>query len=494
MSIVSQIKPRISSIMKWYSLFLNPGKELIKNLQIRPRTTSDFRNFHKMTLIIIPLTLSLLLMVSSCGVKLELPTASNDNPVFGAGDTSYIRVSPDWDASNGYDFSKPWDIIVGADGYVFVADHNEPSIHVISASGSEIIADAYGNDFSALAYLVDNYASPVYPAAIAQDNRLNLFIADSSNRLLVWNQYLNNVGIDSMATSIQLSATTGDLIWVSDFDSIATLQSEGWVINNIEWSADNLIQWLNPHLFWDAGDSSEAIQVARYFVDPDSVRLTGVSARGDQCLVADAHSNAILGLAYVPAALLMTSLGDEILVYRGTMTERTVSTGTGNGTVNAPKGLAHGPSGALFYTQWGENFSVHKVGGSSGFEYGEHDIMEIERYDHASDISLDAIGNIYVADTGHDKIQQFSSNGKFAFNIGISRVLVDSTITDSALVGSDYEIIQRDTSYQVEVADILRAPRSVAVDGRGIVYIADTQNNRVMRYRLSTELDYGAEN
>jgi DNA-binding beta-propeller fold protein YncE len=155
--------------------------------------------------------------------------------------------------------------------------------------------------------------------------------------------------------------------------------------------------------------------------------------------------------------------------------------------------MIHGNDGALVYTHWGENFSVHKVGGSSGFEYGEDDIMEIERYEMASDVSLDVLGNIYVADTGHDRIQQFNPSGRFTFNIGMNRVLVDSTYSDSILVGSEYEYITRDTTYLVEVADILDGPRSVAVDATGVVYIADTKHQRVMRYRLSTELDYTTE-
>ncbi len=439
--------------------------------------------------------LILLLFIVACGVKFDLPTATNkETPVFGAGDTSYIRISPDWDTDNSYSFSSPWDVIVGTDGYLFIADHDRPYIHVISAAGSETIIDTYGNDFTELTDLADPQGNSVFPMAIAQDIQLNLFIADSSNRLLVWNQYLNNVGVDSLAVSIQLRSPDNDLLWVSNYDSIVMLQVNDWSIENIEWSSDDLEQWLSPRLFWDAGDSQEALNVSSYYVDPDSVHVTGVSAYGDKCLLSDTHSNAILGLSYIPAALLMTGTGEQILVYRGTMTERTVSNGTGNGTVNDPRGIAHDQNGAFYYTQWGENFSVHKIGGSHGFEYGEDDIMDIERYDHASDVSLDQGGNIYVADTGHDRIQQFTSAGKFAFNIGMSRVFVDSTISDSILINSEYQQIERDTTFQVEVADILSSPRSVAIDATGVVYIADTKNNRVMRYRLSTELDYSTDN
>ena len=443
----------------------------------------------------------LVLAITGCGLKVDLPTETAEfDPVFGAGDTSYIRISPDWDVSNGYSFTSPWDIVIGADGYIFVADHDQPGIHVISPTGEEVIDDGFGNHFGALSNLLDETGTSIFPQAIHQDQRLNLFIADSSNRLMVWNQYLNNVGVDSMAISVRLESPAGDLLWVVGFDSINTLQEQDWTIDSIGWSAENLDYWLAPRAFWDAGDSLEAIQVARYFIDPSNVHITGVSSRGDQCFVADANSNAIMELQYVPAALLLTGEGDRILVYEGTITGRAVSPGTGNGTVNDPRGMTHGKDGALFYTQWGINFSVHKVGGSNGFKYKQDDptatddIMEIERYDRASDVSLDVLGNIYVADTGHDKIQQFNASGRFAYNIGMSRVLVDSSYDDSILVNSEYEYITRDTTYQVEVADILAGPRSVAVDATGIVYIADTGHQRVMRYRLSTELDYTTEN
>jgi len=435
---------------------------------------------------------ALYLFIMACGVKVDLPTETSAyDPIFGAGDTSYIRISPDWDAANGYSFSSPWDILVGADGYLFVADHDQSGIRVISAAGQQVVNDAYGNKFASLSNLVDEAGTAVHPFAIDQDSRLNLFIADSSNRLLVWNQYLNNVGVDSIASRIAFRGTDADSIWVSNMDSLGLMLDEGWRIGTVEWMAGDLDAWLTPRTFWDASDSLEAIRITRYFLDPVNLHVTGVSSRGDQCLVADANANAIIALDYVPVALLKTGAGDPVLVHKGRIASRAVSPGTGNGTVNEPKGMTHGKDGALYYTQWGENFSVHKVGGSSGFEYGEDDIMEIDRYDHVSDVALDPIGNIYVADTGNDRIQQFNASGRFTFNIGMSKVLVDSTYLDSFQVGGSYQVVNRDTSFQVEVADILDGPRSVAVDGNGVVYIADTGNQRVMRYRLSTELDYG---
>jgi len=435
-----------------------------------------------------------MLMFIACGTKVDLPTETTEfDPIFGAGDTSYIRISPDWDAANGYSFDEPWDIIVGADGYLFVADREQAAIHVINAAGETFINDDYGNHFGALSSLSHADGTLIHPVAIHQDSRLNLFIADSSNQLMVWNQYLNNVGVEAMASRLQYSSPQGEQLWISDLDSMRIMSALEWTLDSTVWSGEDLEQWLTPRAFWDANDPQEATEIARYFIDPENIHVTGVSASGDLCYVGDVHSNAILELQYIPVGLLMTGNGESIYVYGGTIAGRHVSPGTGNGTVNDPRGMIHGRDGALFYTQWGENFAVHKVGGSAGFEYGEDDIMEIERFSLASDVSLDPRGNIYIADTGHDRVQQFNAAGRFTFNIGMSRVLVDSSYVDSILVGSEYETMIRDSTYQVEVADILDAPRSVAVDANGVVYIADTNQERVMRYRLSTELDYDTE-
>jgi len=439
--------------------------------------------------------LTTILLIMGCGVKVDLPTSTvSSEPVFGAGDTSYIRISPDWDDDAGFEFNKPWDLAVGADGYIFVADGDAPRIHVISAAGNQLSTDAYGNDFTDLMDIQGADGLPFKPQVIDQDSRLNLFMADGGNTLMVWNQYLDNVGVDSIAVAILMQSPMDDLLWVTNFDSITTLQGQNWDIADIRWSHEGVDVWQAPRVFWDASDSLEAIQAGRFFVDPENMKITGISSYHDMCSIADANANVILGLSYVPAALLLTGAGNPILAYRGTLVERTVSNGTGNGTVNDPRGMIHAPDGALFYTQWGENFSVHKVGGSSGFEYGEDDIMDIERFSMASDIALDPLGNIYVADTGNDRIQQFTSTGVFAFNIGMSKIRMDSTIYDSSLVDSEWVISERDTSFTIEVADILNTPRSVAVDATGIVYIADTEHNRIMRFRLSTELDYTVEN
>ena len=64
---------------------------------------------------------------------------------------------------------------------------------------------------------------------------------------------------------------------------------------------------------------------------------------------------------------------------------------------------------------------------------------------------------------------------------GIKEVLVDTTIW--VYSGSDSALV--DTFLTVERPGILDTPRGLAVDDRGIIYVCDTVNSRIVRYRLS---------
>jgi len=159
-------------------------------------------------------------LLMACGVKLDLPTEANeDDQSFDAGKTKYIRIHPDWSSEAGYDFVEPWDLIVGLDGYIMIANRGDASIDVLNSSGEELLIDDFGNDFTALQELRDKDDLPINPIAIAQDELLNVIIADSSNRLFVWNQYVNNVGIDSVAARVMFADSISGDFWVSDPDS-----------------------------------------------------------------------------------------------------------------------------------------------------------------------------------------------------------------------------------------------------------------------------------
>ena len=63
---------------------------------------------------------------NNCGDKMLLPSVQSSIESFGANDTSYIHLNPDWDAATtGYTSANPMtpvDIAIGDDDYIFIAD------------------------------------------------------------------------------------------------------------------------------------------------------------------------------------------------------------------------------------------------------------------------------------------------------------------------------------------------------------------------------------
>ena len=110
--------------------------------------------------------------------------------------------------------------------------------------------------------------------------------------------------------------------------------------------------------------------------------------------------------------------------------------------VAAPAGAAH-----TFVTQWG----------SQGAGPGQ--------FEQPSAIGVDLAGNVYVSDTGNDRIQKFSPTGTFITAWGGSGT-AEGQFSD---------------------------PRGVDVDNIGRVYVADYGNNRIQRFDTngSFELMWG---
>ena len=75
-------------------------------------------------------------------------------------------------------------------------------------------------------------------------------------------------------------------------------------------------------------------------------------------------------------------------------------------------------------------------------------------------VAVDANGNIYIADTGNNKVRIVSKAG------------IISTFAGTGVSGSTGELIAATSA-------TLNGTRSVAVDTAGNIYIADTGNNKI---------------
>jgi sugar lactone lactonase YvrE len=153
------------------------------------------------------------------------------------------------------------------------------------------------------------------------------------------------------------------------------------------------------------------------------------------------------------------------IVLFGQNTIVTVAGGAGEGPVatavalRSPRAVAVDSAGNLYIADT-ESQRVRRVtpggaiavvagSGAPGFS-GDGGLATAAQLQDPNGVAVDAAGNLYIADTGNNRIRRVTPGG-----------------TISTVAGG--------------TADQLNAPAGVAVDGAGNVYVADTGNNRVRR-------------
>jgi glucose/arabinose dehydrogenase/sugar lactone lactonase YvrE len=140
--------------------------------------------------------------------------------------------------------------------------------------------------------------------------------------------------------------------------------------------------------------------------------------------------------------------------------------GVRNGTFKNPEGIALDQQGNIYVVDTGNNriqkfsgnfsgnFSANSPNGTYLAQWGKHGVEPDSRFNAPEGIAVDRRGNIYVVDTGNNRIQKFSANGTFLGKFG--------------------SFGTNDTSFD--------APEGIAVDQQGNVYVVDTGNNRIQKF------------
>src|SRR5919106_3020184 len=130
-----------------------------------------------------------------------------------------------------------------------------------------------------------------------------------------------------------------------------------------------------------------------------------------------------------------------------------------------PFGVAVATDGTVYVADAGESNRIRKIrpdgtvatfaGGNEGFSDG---LTTSASFNTPSGLALDADGNLYVADTGNNRIRKITPEGQ------VSTVAGDGT--------AGYRVGPTSQSQ-------FNGPIGIAVDARGNIYVADTYNDRV---------------
>ncbi len=392
---------------------------------------------------------------------------------FGAGDTTFLQIQPLWDTN--YGISDPVEISIAQDGRIFVADEGNNSILVFNQNGTR------PTGFEQLIDLRDGFGEIIAPIDVDIDKKMNVFFIDGSQKIFVWNQYWNDVGINKISTSLTFfNQQTGvDTVAYAGTNLFMELiNTNDWEIIDVVMSTNQtLIDSLKkPHIFYDGMDEVN-LYLDAYFKS-DSSKFSGVTVASDNenwIFVTDnfggqANQYRIIQIDFKRSLLLELKTGDLVWAYTGHFGSTVKGYGTGAGTVNQPQGLDVDYQGNLYYTQLGDYFSVHMISPdlsgdfavyTSGFQPGGNQIMDMGRFISALDVSVDNQRNVYVVDNVNSDITVFNFEGDYFKKIGYDK---DSLTT-------------------------MIEPVAVAIDDRGVVYACDRASSSIYRFKLSNTLN-----
>ena len=235
---------------------------------------------------------------------------------------------------------------------------------------------------------------------------------------------------------------------------------------------------------------------AQNTVDPEAmsglfaVAIDKSVVNTNRLYVADTSNNRVLGYSSISALVN----GGPASIVIGQPDLFSSGTGTSATTLNGPKAVAVDKVGNLYVADTGNNrvleynkpFSSGKTAGlaanmvfgqgldftSSQCNFGSN-VPAAETMCGPSGVAVDSKGNLFVADTNNNRVLAF----KAPFNAATDADVVFGQ--GGSFFGNECNLGPSNTP---PTAATLCAPNHVAVDASNNLYVADTNNNRVLKY------------
>lgn len=151
-------------------------------------------------------------------------------------------------------------------------------------------------------------------------------------------------------------------------------------------------------------------------------------------------------------------------------------------SLNRPTGVTVSPQGELYISDTGNNlvrkidrhsgFLVNVVGTGEAGNSGDLDLAENARLNKPSALIFDQFGNLFIADTGNHQIRWVEPKRHLIFTIAGTGQRGFSGEGDRKCTDSSFS-----------------NPTGLAVDKKGRLYIADTDNQRIRRLTVESRMD-----
>ena len=355
--------------------------------------------------------------------------------------------------------NSPYDVATDTPGNLYIADQGNYRIRRVGQDGR--IATLAGT--GSCCYSGDGgpaaSAQLNTPFAVAADNSGNVYIADSNNSrvrrvapngtitTVVGNGDFNFYGDAGLATNAALNRPTG--VALDGSGNLYVADSGNHRVRKV--GANQVISTLAGGGTGDGGPAS--------FAGLNSPGATAKDSAGN-IYVADSWYHRIRKIA--PNGLISTVAGTGIAGFSGDAGPATAA------ALNFPRGVAVDTNGNLYLADASNN-RVRKiatngiittVAGGGCCSLGDGGPATSGELSNPTSVAVDVSGNIYIADTSHERVRLVSTSG---------------TITTLAGTGSSGYSGDGGPATSAQ----LNNPCGVAVEPSGGLYIADNNNQRI---------------
>ena len=333
-----------------------------------------------------------------------------------------------------------------------------PSRTVSTAAGTGVAGYSGDSGHASAAALSD-------PAAVAYDAAGNLYVADTNNHVvreisingvittIAGNGTEGYTGDGAAATAAQLDTPTG--VAVDAGGNVYIADSHNHCIRKV--SGGTIITFAGSGISGFSGDGAAATS-ARLSL-PSGVAVDAIG----NVYIADTNNERI---RKVSSGTITSFAGDGEELFAGDGAAATAA------ALDSPTGVAVDAIGNVYIAdrlnqriRKVSNGTITSIAGTSaaGFS-GDGGFASAAILARPSGVSVDSGGNVYIADTGNQRIREVSS--------GAAGASVIATVAGSGAQGFGGDL-------GLATAAIFNSPRSVASDASGNLSIADKLNQRL---------------